>query len=779
MNPRNEGSRSFSYEGSVPPGTGSIAEECEDGVNADVFTLTLEDADADFYRRHTAALVARIDWAPTSPDAASSDLALLIQRNGQTLDSSDGGEPAESVLVKNPQSGTYRIVACAFSNAAPQPYQGKIFLNSESNAIENLASRAPSRGLRFMPGVTVDPQRDVAEPSLRIDKEGNVYACGPFGASRAADYLQKSDDGGDTFRIMGEPPEGRIAPGGGGDCDMAVAPRKNDQGNYTLSYVGLEALANFSTARSFDEGRVFEGAPTSESPILVDRQWIETTGEDEVYLFYNQIPFGGTLQRSTDGGLTYAPVDVPGNAAPSIFRPGNIEIDHNHNRNPEGNDEETLYIAYTDDNKIKVSRSADNGETFKRFTAGVGDGNPSNLFPSITIDTRGNLYVTWIEKGSFDVFYSFSRDHGETWSKKRRVNRDGAYSNTMPWIVAGSPGRIAVSFYCSPVDGNPEVGTFSGPWHVCVNQSLNALSNSPDFSQVRATHHPIHWDSICLSGLACSTNGGDRTLLDFFQMRIDPRNGRLFVVYNESNKVPRAEVGPLAIVVLSKQKSGPSLYADVGRVAPDQRKITRSASRDRRNDARFDYSSFGPPEPRRDHIPALEIQKVQLFPSRIDDRKALGVRMHLEDLSDATLAESLALMESHRLKFVVRWFSAFRPDYVVADWRPGIGFEFGRGRLIRRTTADGKLEIYPPAHEIPGNVDQERGIITMKIPYSEIGDIDMKASPAETPRHDHVRRGDKIWEVMAWTFGRPNPQDAALDYYNQADATPSFDYKFK
>lgn len=177
----------------------------------------------------------------------------------------------------------------------------------------------------------------------------------------------------------------------------------------------------------------------------------------------------------------------------------------------------SLYGTYSNENKVMVFRSRDQGQTFQQFQAVDAEGRPDNLFPSLAIDTAGNLYAAWIEKGSFNAYYSFSKDDGANWSPKQLVNRRGAQTTVMPWIEAGSPGRVAVSFYCSPVDGNPEVGGangFHGQWDVSMNQGTNALAQGADFSQLKVTHHPIHWDSICLSGLACSTNGGDRTLLD-------------------------------------------------------------------------------------------------------------------------------------------------------------------------------------------------------------------------------------------------------------------------
>jgi hypothetical protein len=775
-----QGTARLGYKGTVPPGTGSLV-KCQQGINADVFTLTVRGIGPGFYRTHKALLVAHIEWDPRvgSPSGGGSDVALLVTKDGSEVGSSDGGTAEETVPVDQPTNGKYKIYACAFSVAVPQPYEGTVTLSTGHQ--QRLPRAARSRGLRFMPLTVADPQRDLGEPSIRVDKKGIVYHCAPFGSSRNADYMSRSTDHGNTFMILGTPPEGRIAPGGGGDCEISVAPKKNARGNYTLSYVGLEALTNFSTGRSLDKGRSFQGTNTSETVPVVDRQWIETNGSSEVYLFYNEIPQGGTAQRSTDGGLTYAPPSNLGNATHDIGRPGNIVIDRNPKRNPAHNGNETVYVTYTNGNKVEVARSTNQAQTFKRFVVAKGKGAPDNLFPTIAIDTKGHLYVAWAESGSYNVYYSFSRDHGVTWSRKQLVNRAGAATNLMPWIAAGSPGRVAVSFYCTSVDGNPQTGKFHGPWYVCVNQTLNGLSRNARFSQVHVSHHTIHWDSICTLGLGCdvSVPRGDRSLLDFFQTRVDPRDGRLFVIFTESNKRARRPAGLLAIDVVAKQKGGPSMFARVGRVHRDPRRIVRNGAHDRRGDARFPISSFGAPPPSK-YLPGADLRSVALSPTTLPHVKhALKIRVKVRNLSDQALGQALAQMASVQLKFVVRWFSAYRPDFVVADWRPGQGFSFRRGHMFRQRTSDGRLEIYTGDQTTPGRVNRKKGIITMFVPYRFIQDYDLAKDKTAKPSLGPARPGDKIYEVTAWSFGRPNFQSGSLDFYNMADATPSFDCRLR
>jgi hypothetical protein len=644
-----------------------------------------------------------------------------------------------------------------------------------------LKKAAAAKGLKFMPGVVSDPQNDMGEPSLRIDKKGNVYTCGPQGTTAAADRAQLSLDGGDTFRLLGEPPTGRIAPGGGGDCEIEVAPEKNDQGNYNVYYAGLEALANFSVSRSTDEGKTFVGASTSAAVPTVDRQWMAAAGASTNYLFYNENPGGGTVQRSDDGGLTYSPASAPGNAAPNIDRPGPIIVDPEPGRNPDDLDNETLYGTVTNGNEVLLFRSSDQAATFKTFKIATTTGDPNSLFPVLAIDTAGNLYSAWAEKGSYNVFYSYSKNQGETWSAPQIVNRAGASSNLMPWIVAGDPGRIALGFYCSSVDGAPETTDFRAPWYVCVNQSTNALSSHAKFSQVRATSHPNHWDQICTGGTGCLT-GGDRTLYDFFTIRTDPRDGRLFLVFTQSNKISGETAGVISIDIVIKQKSGPSLFRKTGRVKTDKRKNVRKKAKDPKDDALFDFSSFGPPEPARENQSALDIKSLKLAPAKLEvaGKKVKGLKatMKLGDLSDAALTDALQKMQSQELMFTVRWFSGFQPDYATASWRPGIGFTYGGGHLVQ--SEGPKVETYPATGDVAvtGAVDQEKNTLTMTFPYSAIQRIAIK-DPTVVVKESPAKRKTRIWEVTAFTFGHPSPGGAANDIYNQADSTPSFDYRLR
>ena len=72
-------------------------------------------------------------------------------------------------------------------------------------------------------------------------------------------------------------------------------------------------------------------------------------------------------------------------------------------------------------------------------------------------------------------------------AKHVQVDRDKVGTTVFPWVAAGgAPGRVAVAFYGTESDGDPNTNEFDAAWDVYVNQSLNALDASRTFSQVRS-----------------------------------------------------------------------------------------------------------------------------------------------------------------------------------------------------------------------------------------------------------------------------------------------------
>src|SRR6266550_4402004 len=288
---------------------------------------------------------------------------------------------------------------------------------------------------KFSAAAPADLQRDESEPLVTIDAAGNIYTCGPTGFSNAADYAQVSTDGGDQFHLLGTPPRGQQGAGGGGD-----------------------------------------------------RQWLTFIDNATVLLSYNQQqPRNVVVQRSTDGGLTYGPNAALAARNPRF--PGPMRYDAAHN---------IVYFPWDrggpDGDHINLSISQDGGLTWTDCLAAVAPANAAG-FVVADHDNAGNIYMAYGEAAKFHTYLVTlaadkvrACDQSVTastqlpttnpgFSAPVQVDRDAVRTTVFPWLVAGgAPGRVAVTFYGTESDGNPNSGSFKASWDVYVNQSLNALS---------------------------------------------------------------------------------------------------------------------------------------------------------------------------------------------------------------------------------------------------------------------------------------------------------------
>jgi len=118
------------------------------------------------------------------------------------------------------------------------------------------------------------------------------------------------------------------------------------------------------------------------------------------------------------------------------------------------------------------------------------------------------------------------------------------------WTAAGGGGRIAVvwsrgsggaagseSKYRDPGDANTT-------WTVAAAQITGASSTKPTVASYSETVSPvIHTGDICQNGINCDVLGGDRTLLDFFEVSIDTA-GRANIAYaSDAGSPGTASVG--------------------------------------------------------------------------------------------------------------------------------------------------------------------------------------------------------------------------------------------
>ena len=791
---------SASYDGTIPAGS-NPSSDCtgQPAATIDEHDITVV-VPSGTYKKVIALMKVAITWTPPAKEQASDQILTLIGPDGKTISSSDGGTTTEAISVYNPVPGVYKAQACGFANAAPQPYKGSVTVDTKRIVP---APASDAHGLKFSATVPADPQRDEGEPAITTDRAGNMYTCGPTGFSQMNDYAQVSTDGGDQFHLLGTPPRGQIGHAqAGGDCALATGKLKNSKGNYQLAYAGLGPLSGFSTATSDDVGRTIVGSPDSESIPAVDRQWIAFSDAKTAFLNYNHQALGQVVQKSTDGGLTYG---QPMTTATDGSRIGQIRAI------PASitGGKPWVYFPYSSGTKVKIALSKDNGDTWSQCVAVNAKTSPDAGFVSADNDDKGNVYVSYAEKGAgrdtYLVAAKFSKfrhcegkddDSAKNnvnpgFTKKFRINRGSVKTTVMPWVTAsGAPGRVAVAFYGTKRDGDPDSGDFKTSWYVYVSQTLHAFADNPPVGQVRASTHPFHYDSICLNGLGCDISNGDRSLVDYFTMDYDRERGALVIVYSQANKRPGDPEGAISIPAVVTQIAGPSNGG--GKVNRSGRQPLRRGSPDPAGDAisRYSITNVGTQTrgPDSVKVPALDLVNRNGHKAvTIGKRKGGGfkVTMRFKSLSDSALQDALTATSGGTpgsLIYLFRFYSGYRPVAAVAKYAAsGWTFGFSQFKVDDAQCGQGKCETYTGEDAaLKGRVDPQSNSLTLSVPASYLKGLGNglkhhKPYPGLVP----ANKGTRFYDGTAFTFVNDSPDPTAQSWMQQVDNAPAFDFKLR
>jgi len=186
---------------------------------------------------------------------------------------------------------------------------------------------------------------------------------------------------------------------------------------------------------------------------------------------------------------------------------------------------------------------------------GPADQTLDHIFPAITVDGAGRVYVAWAgdTKRSATNRIALSRmttpGNATGWTAPTFVDTGSAHSNMFPWLAAGKDGIVDVAWYGGKLVGSGSTcpsgqsgqpNDSAGVNNDCFDQWTTRFAQSTDagktFSAVDATGL-VHKGSICDQGTACLSNNGDRTLLDFFDMEVDPAGGAN-IAYASDLKTP-------------------------------------------------------------------------------------------------------------------------------------------------------------------------------------------------------------------------------------------------
>ncbi|MEA2433394.1 MAG: repeat-like domain [Actinomycetota bacterium] len=291
-----------------------------------------------------------------------------------------------------------------------------------------------------------------SDPNVQI-------VCAPSGVPNTdynQSYFHISHDAGRSWkpmRVEGGPTDARNYTFEGGDCDVAF-----DAGG--TMYSADTWLWNLSVGHSSDAGKTWDGTPLAASGLVVDRPWLVGGPEGTVHITYQDLqcctPSTIWYTRSTDFGKTFTPTTSVATAGPdgAFTWQGNLVVAPN---------QKDLYLVYSrrqgaavgdlDDQgpeTLWVAVSHDAGASWKSNLIASLPNPISYLYPSIGMDKGGMLHVVYSSKSKADrpVFYTFSKDKGESWSKPMPLL--SGVAGFSPAVVGGPAGEAAVAWYGSP-----------------------------------------------------------------------------------------------------------------------------------------------------------------------------------------------------------------------------------------------------------------------------------------------------------------------------------------
>ncbi len=398
-----------------------------------------------------------------------------------------------------------------------------------------------------------------AEPAIRAAADGAIYASSELGLG-AGTEAWKSTDGGLHYTTLVSPNQTSSGSGvspAGGDTDLTIAPEKNGAGQYNV-YVASLSGANIVVSTSEDGGTTWAMNATSASIPGDDREWIAADGPATVCISYHDLATSNLdVNCSANAGATFTQVGdaidathpwlVGNNAIGTLAIDAASHIIYQaFNAIGAPTEVSCAGIGTCDFHGVWMAVSIDGGQT---FTDHVVYTNPDTTvgyehsFVQVSVDRGGNVYAVFSDDHT--LYYSFSMDHGATWSAPAQVNRRPARTAIFPWSVAGDAGRLDVVWYGSPyVDAAtmPDAFPETASWRVYFAQNVLATTPGSSFKQVAATP-VIHKGGICESGITCN---GNRDLFDDFGVTASPTTGRAAIAYSDDRYTTNAANPPQA-----------------------------------------------------------------------------------------------------------------------------------------------------------------------------------------------------------------------------------------
>jgi hypothetical protein len=453
-------------------------------------------------------------------------------------------------------------------------------------------------------GLGTGPQ--YGEPSLAMAPDGRHYAVstpGGDGQGHGTVQVWHSSDRGASWKHTFF-----TSDNGGGDSELDFRP------DGTLLGADLEVGENNDSEVhiSHDFGKTWNANGSQAGPEQ-DRQWFAHTpnGKREFLVYHDLVAEGEFFVESNDGGKSWGAVptvvndpqqalSLPGVAVgptegsvPSLLDEGintfsgPMLVDNN------GKD---MYVVYSISNLesnvspngggippfgavrgLIVAHSKDAGATWTNKYAVVAKPNPSDpskeestgtMFPWGFLDQAGNVYVVFGSTRAsgggtkhYGFYYVYSGDKGAHWSKPKRIDGLPAGKGSIVFNTgaAVSPGVIDVAWLQKDTSA---IGTETGVWHPWFAQIHSADTNHAKIVRQRVTTLANHRHGVCILGTICllpspiNPSSGDRSLLDFIELSVNPKTHLAGLVYGDNGGFRPGE-GSKGEVVFAAQTKQP------------------------------------------------------------------------------------------------------------------------------------------------------------------------------------------------------------------------------
>ncbi len=453
------------------------------------------------------------------------------------------------------------------------------------------SSAAAPPASTFNPNLRLPGSNGAAEPSIRTNSAGESFVIGPTGLQCNA---MKVNHAGSVATFIGAPDHNV----GGGDCDWAIGPKETatlptfpTPTADDLAFSSLDNLVNITTGKSSDDGKTFISPnPASTQVVGDDRMWmaadpkLNTAGFATVYMIYHDVSLDDIeLSISTDGGFTYTqnvPIinntDVEQGQWQGLGGLAGNELGNIVARRDPVTGALTLYSIFETPNSPadNVSQGAAGTINYNRVYAAVGtvtDPTPplltptiawrnyeifhgpvgaryDRIFPVTAVDSAGRVYGFWTD-GNHILTKSDATGTGWNPSAAPLEIPNFGTDNTamMPWAAAipsgGAAGVVDVVFYGAHGGTGAQPNPQDDPNNIWNAYMAQTIDGGATWTTSRASDHDIHKSQLCIDGLNCNLIGNrDRTLLDFFQVDIDPTNGAATIAYADDHAAPGAAV---------------------------------------------------------------------------------------------------------------------------------------------------------------------------------------------------------------------------------------------